>query len=166
MAPIGTGMLYVKKDRIPEIWPLYAESSPEQHKDIRKFEEIGTHPAANHNAIGEAITFHEMIRVDRKADRLRYLRHRWTDKLQEHKNVIFHTNLKPEHSCAITTVEIEGIEPGKLASWLYTNYQVFVTTIGHPDFKGIRVSPNVYSTVDEVDRFADAMLIAATKGIG
>lgn len=165
MAPIGTGMLYVKKERIPQIWSMMA-SSAEQEKDIRKFEEIGTHPAANHNAIGEAITFHEMIRADRKADRLRYLRHRWTDKIIDDKRVKFHTNLSPEHSCAITNVEIDGIDPGKLAGWLFDKHQVFVTTIAHPNFKGIRVSPNVYTTVDEVDRFADAMMLALKSGIG
>lgn len=164
MAPIGTGFLYVRKDRIEGLWPLMAPNA-EQTKDIRKFEEIGTHPAANHNAIGEALTFHEMIGVERKAARLRKLRARWTDRLRELKNVRFHTNLAPEHSCGLTTVEIEGIEPGKLAEWLLNRHGIFVTGIGHEDFKGIRVTPNVYSTFDEIDRFAAAMLVAAREGL-
>lgn len=164
MAPIGTGILYVRKERIKSLWPLMA-ATIEQDDNIRKFEEIGTHPAANHNAIGEAINFHEMIGAERKADRLRYLRHRWADKLQNEPKVSFHTNLDPKMSCALTTVEIKGIEPGKLADWLLTNYNIFVTGIGHPDFQGIRVSPNVYTTTKEVDLLGEALLKAAREGI-
>lgn len=164
MAPIGTGFLSVRKEKIEGLWPLMA-ANPEQSKDIRKFEEIGTHPAANHNAIGEAITFHEMIGGERKAARLRYLRSRWVDHIRDEPKVRFHTNLAPAHSCGLTTVEIEGIEPDKLATWLFDKHGIFVTTIGHEAFKGIRVSPNVYSTLSEVDRFGEAMRRAARDGI-
>lgn len=164
MAPIGTGLLYVKKARIPEFWSLMA-SRPEQAKDIRKFEEIGTHPAANHNAIGEALTFHEMLGMKRKEARLRYLRARWTDRLQDLPKVKFATNLDPRHSCALTTVGIEGIPLGDLAAWLLAKHAIFVTTIATDAVNGIRVSPNVYSTVDEIDRFAAAMVTATTNGI-
>ncbi len=164
MAPIGTGALYVRKDRIPTIWPLMA-ADPSKDKDIRKFEEIGTHPAANHNAIGEAITFYEMIGGARKEARLRYLRHRWTDRLVDHPKVQFQTNLDPKHSCALTTVGIRGIAPGDLAAWLLAKHGIFVTSIAHPAVNGIRITPNVYSTIQEVDRLAEAVLTAATKGI-
>lgn len=164
MAPMGTGFLSVRREKIEGLWPLMAADIA-QTKDIRKFEEIGTHPAANHNAIGEAITFHEMLGGERKADRFRYLRSRWTDKLSNEKNVIFHTNLDMAHSCAITTVEIKGIKTGDLQSWLLTKHGIYVTGIAHPDFQGIRVTPNVYTIVSEVDRFADAMLIAAKNGL-
>ena len=164
MAPVGTGMLYVKKDRIKDVWSLMA-SGAAQSADIRKFEEIGTHPAANHNAIGEAITFHEMIGMKRKEARFRYLRKRWTDRLQDLKNVRFYTNLDPRFSCAITTVGIQGIKSPELAAWLQAKHAVFVTTIGNDFIDGIRVTPNVYSTIEEIDRFANAMVIAATKGI-
>jgi selenocysteine lyase/cysteine desulfurase len=164
MAPIGTGFLYVKKNRISDVWPLMAADKTKD-SDIRKFEEIGTHPAANHNAIGEALTFHEMIGMKRKEARLRYLRHRWTDRLQDFKNVRFYTNLDPKHSCALTTVGIEGIKSADLAGWLLAKHSIFVTAIVNDFIDGIRVSPNVYSTVAEVDRLGDAMLIAAKHGI-
>ena len=165
LAPVGTGFLFVKKERISRLWSLMA-SSAEQADNIRKFEEIGTHPAANHNAIGEALTFHELIGADRKADRLRYLRKRWTDRIINEPKVRFHTNLQPAFSCAITTVEIKGIEPGKLAEWLLAKHGIFVTPIGHPEFQGIRVTPNIYSTPQEIDRFAEAMVTACREGIG
>lgn len=165
MAPVGTGFLSVRKLKIESLWPLMA-ANVEQSKDIRKFEEIGTHPAANHNAIGEALTFHELIGAERKAARLRYLRSRWTDKLREEKNVRFHTNLSPEHSCGLTTVQIVGVDHVKLGEWLLEKHGIFVTPITHEDFKGLRVTPNVYSTVEEVDRFASAMITASRSGIG
>ena len=164
LAPIGTGFLYVKKDKIPGLWPLMAAGET-QTADIRKFEEIGTHPAANHNAIGEAITFHEMMGSERMAARLRYLRKRWTSRIQEYRNVHFFTNLDPVHSCGLTTVGIDGMKPGDLGSWLMTKHNIYVTTIVNDQFAGIRVTPNVYTTTSEIDRFADAMILAATKGI-
>lgn len=165
LAPVGTGFLYVRKEKIENLWPLMAATA-EQKKDIRKFEEIGTHPAANHNAIAEALTFHEVIGIERKYARLRYLQGRWTRKLREEKNIRFHTNLGRKDSCGLITVEIEGIEPEKLANWLWDKKRIFVTTITSDDYQGIRVSPNVYTTVSEIDFFAEAMIEAARKGIG
>jgi selenocysteine lyase/cysteine desulfurase len=136
-----------------------------QDKDIRKFEEIGTHQAAVHNAIGEALAFHEMLGFERKSARLRFLKSRWTDRLRDHKNVRFHTNLHTDHSCAFCTVEINGISPGDLAAWMEAKHKIVVTPIEHPQFHGVRVSPQVYTLLSEVDRFAEAMLTAATKGI-
>lgn len=164
MAPIGTGFLHVAKPLIPKVWPLMAAAAS-QAADIRKFEEIGTHPAANHNAIGEALTFHEMIGMERKEARFRYLRRRWTDKLQGVRGIRWATNLDDRNSCALTTVGIEGIAPPDLASWLLSKHAIFVTTIGTETVQGIRVTPNVYSTTNEVDRFAEAMLVAAKHGI-
>lgn len=165
MSPIGTGFLYVRKSKIASLWPLMA-ASEEQDKDIRKFEEIGTHPAANHNAIAEALTFHEMIGEERKAARLRYLRSRWVDKLVGEKNVGFNTNLSPVHSCGIANVYIKGIEPGALHTWLLDKYGIWTTPIGHAQYQGLRITPNVYTTLTEIDLFAEAMLKAAKEGIG
>ena len=164
MAPMGTGFLSVRKAKIEKLWGMYA-CEESQAKDIRKFEEIGTHPAAIHNGIGEALTFHEMLGAERKAARFRYLRTRWTSKLAAEKNVVFSTNLQSEHSCAITTVAIAGIKPAALQAWLLAKHGIYTTAISHPRFEGIRVTPNVYTTLADVDRFAEAMLTAARGGI-
>lgn len=164
MSPIGTGFLYVKKDKIANLWPLMAANDT-QDKDIRKFEEIGTHPAANHNAIAEALTFHEMIGPERKAARLRYLRSRWIDKLVGEKNIGFNTNLNPVHSCGIANVFIKGIEPGALQTWLLDKYGIWTTPIVHAQYQGLRITPNVYSTLSEIDLFTEAMLKASKEGI-
>jgi selenocysteine lyase/cysteine desulfurase len=164
LAPVGTGFLYVKRDKIPGLWSLMA-STKEQEKDIRKYEEIGTHPAANHNAIAEALTFHEMIGGERKAERLLFLRRRWAERVIDEPGVRFHTNLERQHSCALSTVEIMGIAPEKLAEWFWDKHRIFVTPINHEDFRGIRVTPNVYTTLQEIDRFAEAFLQACRHGI-
>src|ERR1700682_603239 len=84
LAPHGTGFLYVRKSKIGKLWPLMA-AEKKQDEDIRKFEEIGTHPAANHNAISEALTFHEGIGSERKAARLRYLKDTRARRLEPRK---------------------------------------------------------------------------------
>lgn len=164
MAPVGTGMLYVKKNRIKGLWPLMC-ANPEQDENIRKYEEIGTHPASIHNAIGEAITFHEMIGSKRKEERFRYLRSRWTSKIIDHPKVRWFTSLERSQSCALSTVGIQGIKTADLHAWMFNKRGIYTTTIVNDMIDGLRVTPSVYSTVDEVDRFGEAMLEACTKGI-
>lgn len=164
LAPHGTGFLYVKRDKIEKLWPLMA--APESmNANIRKFEEIGTHPAANHNAIGEALTFHNGIGAERKAARLRYLRDRWMRRLEGQPGVVLHTSFDPEMSCGLANVGITGINPGDLSAHLWNTQKIIVTPIGHEACPGIRVTPNVYTTLDEIDRFAEAMEDVIQHGI-
>ncbi|HWP82113.1 MAG TPA: aminotransferase class V-fold PLP-dependent enzyme [Bacteroidota bacterium] len=163
-APKGTGLLYVKRDRIEKIWPLMA-AEKKQASDIRKFEEIGTHSAAPHLAIGEAILFHQGIGPKRKEARLRYLSRYWMNKLKDLSNIRFHTSFDPNQSCAIATVEIRDIDPPKLASYLMDKHKIFTTPVVHDEFKGIRITPNVYTTLPELDRFCEVMRTVATKGL-
>ena len=163
-APHGTGLLYVRKEHIPDIWPLMA--APEgMDADIRKFEEIGTHPAAPYLAIAEALTFHQAIGGKRKEARLVHLRDSWARPLLEHDRVRLHTSLEPGMACGIACVEIEGIEPGDLTSWLFREHRIIVTPIVHDEFRGIRVSPSVYTTPDEIDRFVAAMENVVVNGL-
>lgn len=163
-APIGTGMLYVRREKIPEVWSLMAPP-PDKYDNIRKFEEIGTHPEANFLAVGEALTFHQKIGGKRKEQRLVYLRDYWAEPLREHERVRLHTSLKPGYACGIATVDIEGIDPGDLFGWLWNEHQIRTTPIVHEEFQGIRVSPSVYTTLEELDRFVDAMRHAADHGL-
>ncbi|MDO8501432.1 MAG: aminotransferase class V-fold PLP-dependent enzyme [Gemmatimonadaceae bacterium] len=165
LAPIGTGFLYVRKEKQRKVWPLMAAASS-QDNDIRKYEEIGTHPAANHNAISAALAFHRGIGSDRKIARLRYLRDRWAKRLiAESPRVKVLTPLDSAYSGAIALVSVEGLEFGKLGSWLMSNHRIVNTPILHPEFNGLRITPNVYTTVDEIDTFADKMTDAIRKGI-
>ncbi len=163
-APHGTGLLYVRKDRIAGLWPLMA--AEEKHDDnIRKFEEIGTHPAANALAIAEALTFHQGIGGKRKFERLVHLRDAWAKRLAARERVRFHTSLEPGFAGAIATVEIEGVDPGKLAEWLWKAHRIFVVAINHDEVKGIRVSPSVYTTHEELERFCEAMETVIANGL-
>ncbi|MDZ7808572.1 MAG: aminotransferase class V-fold PLP-dependent enzyme [Gracilimonas sp.] len=155
-APHGTGLLYVRKNKIKDLWPLMA-ASESQDEDIRKFEEIGTHPAANYLAIGEALTFHEGIGSKRKEARLKYLNDLWIDEIVDGKKVVLHTSRNPKYACGIATVQIKGLEPGELNSALWNEHRIITTPIVHDQFKGIRVTPSVYTTHEEIARFTSAM---------
>ena len=154
-APHGTGLLYVRKDKIKDLWPLMA-AAEKQDDDIRKFEEIGTHPAANYLAIAEALSFHQGIGAKRKEARLRYLRDYWARRLLEHPRVRLHTSLKPGFSCGIATVQVDGIDTAELNQWLWREHRILLSPIKHDEFQGLRVSPSVYTTLEELDRFVAA----------
>ncbi len=156
LAPIGTGFLYVRRENIDGLWGL-TPTAASRAKDIRKFEEIGTHPAANHNAIAEALTFHDGIGSERKAARLRYLRDRWATRLTATGKFKLHTSLDPAQSCAIGTVQVLGVETNKVVEQLWAKWRIIATPINHAEYSGIRVTPNVYTTLEEVDTFAEAM---------
>ncbi len=163
-APHGTGMLYVRKNKIADLWPMMA--APETMAgDIRKFEEIGTHPAANYLAIAEALTFSQGIGAKRKEARLIFLRDRWAKTLLANDRVKLHTSLKPGFACGLATVQIEGIDPVELTTHLWRKNRIIVTPIKHDEFTGIRVTPNVYTTLEETDRFTDAMENVLKKGL-
>ena len=163
-APHGTGFLYVRRSKIGKVWPLMA-ADKKQDEDIRKFEEIGTHPAANHNAIAEALVFHRGIGVERKAARLRYLRDRWMRRLAAQPRVRIHTSFDPAMSCAIGNVQIEGVDTQKLGKHLFDTRHIIVVPIKHEEFEGLRVTPCVYTTTDEVDLFAEAMEQVIARGL-
>jgi selenocysteine lyase/cysteine desulfurase len=164
LAPHGTGFLYVRKSKIGKLWPLMA-ADIKQDNDIRKFEEIGTHPAANHNAISEALTFHEGIGSERKAARLRYLKDRWARRLEGIKGVRILTPYDPQQSCGLANFSVEGIDHGKLGGLLWEKYRIICTPIGHEEFKGIRVTPNVYTTLSDIDTFCDAVEKTLRSGL-
>jgi selenocysteine lyase/cysteine desulfurase len=155
-APIGTGFLYVRKSRIKETWALMA-SSERQDGDIRKFEEVGTHPAANLNAICEAITFNQNIGIERKAARLRYLKDRWSNRLAQNPKVKILHNPSPEMSCGIGMFGVTGADPRKLTEALESKHSIYTALMAHEEYVGIRVTPGVYTTLAEVDYFARAV---------
>jgi len=166
LAPIGTGFLHVRREKQKKIWPLMA-ASKEMETNIRKYEEIGTHPAANHNAIAVALAFHRAIGAERKVARLRFLRDRWAKRLitEGMGRVKILTPLDSPLGAGIGFITVDGMDPNKLGGWLMSQHRVVQTPIVHPEFSGIRVTPNVYTSLDEVDRFSDLVLLAIRKGI-
>ena len=155
-APIGTGFLYVRKSRIASTWPLMA-CDQSQTNDIRKFEEIGTHPAANHDAISEALVFNENIGIDRKAARLRYLRDRWANRLaQNPKCRILHSQ-DPQQSCGIGFLSFNGADALKVHDALWSKYNILTAYMPHAEYTGLRITPHIYSTPRDIDFFSEAV---------
>ena len=164
-APIGTGFLYVRRNKIPHIWGMYSDNTDED-ANIRKYEEIGTHPAAPHNAISVALAFHRSIGAQRKYERFLYLRNRWAKRLMaESDRVHMFTPMEPGRGGAIGVVGIDGMDMGKLGGWLHDHHHIVSTPMVSPEFAGLRVTPNVYTSLDEIDYFTDRMLDAIKNGI-
>ncbi|HEX8398134.1 MAG TPA: aminotransferase class V-fold PLP-dependent enzyme [Pyrinomonadaceae bacterium] len=163
-APKGSGMLYVRKEKIPKVWALMAAEN-KNAADIRKFEEIGTHSAAPRLAIGEAILFHNAIGGKRKEARLRFLSRYWMNRLRSVPGVRFNTSFDDKQSCAIANFQIGNLDPGAIGGYLMANHKIFTTPIVHEEFKGIRITPNVYTTLWELDRFTEVVEQIARKGL-
>jgi isopenicillin-N epimerase len=156
-APMGSGFLYVRKSKIKDTWAMMA-STPKQDDDIRKFEEVGTHPAANFLGICEALRFNENIGIERKAARLRYLRDRWADQIAKSPKVKILHNPAPDMSCGIGMFGTVNGDTSKLVSALQSKYGIFTAYVPHEEYIGIRVTASVYTTPKEIDYFAKAVL--------
>ncbi len=164
MGPPGTGMLFVRKNHIESIWPLMPANAKLQH-DIRKFEDIGTHPLSSLLAVSEALTFHETIGPERKEARLRYLRNYWAKELTAYDRVKCLTSNDPNFAAGLATIDIAGIPSKDLRDYLWNYHRIIVRPIDHPEVHGIRVSPGLHTTTHELDRFIDVMCKVIKYGI-
>jgi selenocysteine lyase/cysteine desulfurase len=158
--PLGAGMLYVKKGKAANVWPLFAEMGREPD-DLRRLNHTGTHPVYTDLAIGNAIDYHLQLGPDRKEARLRYLQQYWTGKARELPNVIVNTPAEDERACGIANVGIKNMDPKELADRLMKEYRIWTVAINRPGVLGCRISPNVYTTTKELD-----VLVRALKEIG
>lgn len=149
-APIGSGMLWVRKEKIGGIFPMFGAEKP-QDNDIRKFEHLGTRPFFIEEAIGKAIEFNDMIGIERKQKRLQYLKNYWMEKVKDIPKVKLSTSLNPKYACAIGMVSVEGKKPAELDAYLYNNHKIHTTTITWENISGVRVTPNVYTTTKQLD---------------
>jgi selenocysteine lyase/cysteine desulfurase len=161
-APIGSGMMWIRKDHIGKTWPLTCADKP-QSPDIRKFEQLGTRSFAIEQAIGEAVNFHNGIGPKRKEDRIRYLKNYWAEKAKAIPKVKIHTSLKDQYSCAICGVSVDGMTPGELDGALWNNYKIHVVGIVWQNLSCVRVTPHVYTTTADLDKFVRALTEIAGK---
>ncbi|MBS1662994.1 MAG: aminotransferase class V-fold PLP-dependent enzyme [Bacteroidetes bacterium] len=155
-ACIGTGMLYVKKEKIAGLYPLFAAPEPKSD-NIRKFENLGTRPFFIEQAIGKAIGFYDMIGATRKEQRLFYLKNYWMNAVKDIPKVKLYTSMKQGFGCAIGVVGIEGKKPGELEAKLLGDYKIHTTPIDWEKISGVRVTPNVYTTTKDLDRLIVAI---------
>ena len=155
-ASIGTGFLYVRQNKIANLYPLFAAPDAKSN-DIRKFENLGTRPFYIEQAIGKAIEFHEMIGAKRKEERLFYLKNYWMEKVKGLKGIQLGTSMKQGFGCAIGIVAFEGKKPADLENFLLNQYKIHVTTIEWEGIKGCRITPNVYTTTKNLNTLVEAL---------
>lgn len=161
-APIGSGMLWIKKEKISKIWPLVCNDKP-RSEDIRKFETLGTRSFPIEQGIGEAVNFQNGIGSKRKEERVRYLKNYWALKAKEIPKVKIHTSFKPEYSCAICGVSIDGMTPGELDSALFNNYKIHTVGIVWENISCVRITPHVYTRLQDLDKLVLALEEIASK---
>ena len=164
-ACIGSGMLYIKKDKIKNVYPLFAAGDPKS-EDIRKFENLGTRPFFIEQAIGKAIEFHEMIGSKRKEERLLYLKNYWITKVKDNPKIKINTSLKQGYSCAIGNILIDGKKPSELSIFLMDKYKIHCVAIESDDksIRGVRITPNVYTTTKNLDLLVEGITTFSKSG--
>jgi len=161
-APIGSGMLWIKQDKIEKVWPLTCNGEP-RSGNIRKFETLGTRSFPIEQGIGEAINFHEGIGSRRKQDRIHYLKYYWASRVRDTPRVKLHTSLNPSYSCAICGVSIDGMTPGQLDAALFDQYKIHTVGIVWENISCVRITPHVYTTLPDLDKLVGAIQTLATK---
>ncbi|MFZ1704978.1 MAG: aminotransferase class V-fold PLP-dependent enzyme [Saprospiraceae bacterium] len=155
-APIGSGLLYIKKSNIHSIWPLVCNDNP-RGEDIRKFESLGTRSFPIEQGIGEAIHFHNGIGSKRKEERIRYLKNYWANAVKDVKGVKLHTSLKDNYSCAICGISVEGKTPAELDQFLFEKYKIHTVSIVWENISCVRITPHVYTKIADLDKLVDAI---------
>lgn len=154
-APVGAGLLHIRKERIGSVWPLLGDTTFEKD-DIRKLDRRGTRPMWNVLAISDAIRFHRMIGAARKEARLRWLQQYWTSRVRDIRTVTVNT-AGGARACAIAHMSVQGLTPQELSARLWDDHRVYVQTVNHVSARGIRVTPHLYTTPAELDRFVAAI---------
>ncbi len=162
-APIGSGMLWIKKEKIEKIWPLVCNDKP-NGTDIRKFETLGTRSFPIEQGIGEAVNFQNGIGSKRKEERIRYLKNYWASRVQTIPKVKIHTSFKDQYACAICGVTVDGMTPGELDSALFGNYKIHTVGIVWENISCVRITPHVYTRIQDLDKLVMAIDTIAKKG--
>ncbi len=155
-APFGTGFIFVKKEKISNLWTLFSNDDPNS-SDIRKFEVLGTRSFPTEQGIGNAIEFHKMIGIERKQERLNYLKNYWMQQIKDLPNVTLHTSFLPAYSCALATFGIKGKDPLDITTELFNKYKIHTTNIDREGVQGVRVTPHVYTTLNDLDKLVKAI---------
>ena len=154
--PLGAGLLYVNKNKTHRIWPLLANGNTDK-TDIKRLNHIGTHPVHTDLAISNSIDYLKWIGMERKEKRMRFLQRYWSDKLRNVKNVIVNTPQDIDRSCGIGNVGLTNMSPSKMEDLLFEKYNIFTVAIDYANVKGCRISPNIFTTTEELDSFVKAV---------
>ena len=154
--PLGAGLLYVNRNKTHRIWPLLANGNTDK-SDIKRLNHIGTHPVHTDLAISNSIDYIKWIGIEKKEKRMRFLQRYWSDQLRSFKNVIVNTPEDVKRSCGIGNIGVTNMSPSKMADVLFEKYNIFTVAIDYANVKGCRISPNIFTTTEELDRFIFAV---------
>ena len=154
--PLGAGLLYVNKNKTHRIWPLLANGNTNK-SDIKRLNHIGTHPVHTDLAISNSIDYIKWIGMERKENRMRFLQRYWSDQLRNIKNVVVNTPIDMQRSCGIGNVGLTNMSPSKMEKLLFDKYNIFTVAIDYANVKGCRISPNIFTTTEELDTFVEAV---------
>lgn len=155
-APFGSGMLWIKKDKIANVWPLLSNDKP-QGDNIRKFESLGTRSFPIEMAIGYSLDLHNYIGTKRKQERLTYLKNYWMEKVADLPGIHFYTSMNPAFGCAIGTFGFTDVKTIDIANFLFREYKIHAVSIEWEQVKGVRVTPNVYTSLQDLDKLVNAI---------
>ena len=161
-APLGTGLLFVKKEKISKIEPILA-GHVHQRDNIMRLNHIGTHPVHSDLAINDAIDYLESIGIERKQNRLRYIQRYWSDKLRFKNNIIINTPIEIQRSCGIANIGVKNKTPDELSKILFNEYSIFTVAIDYANVKGCRITPNIYTNEEELDYFVESIIKIASN---
>ncbi len=161
-APLGTGLLFVKKEKISKIEPILA-GHVHQRDNIMRLNHIGTHPVHSDLAINDAIDYLESIGIERKQNRLRYIQRYWSDKLRFKNNIIINTPTEIQRSCGIANIGVKNKTPDELSKILFNEYGIFTVAIDYANVKGCRITPNIYTNEEELDYFVESIIKIASN---
>ena len=160
--PLGAGILYARRDRMGDIWPLIAEG-PRKKDDISRLNHTGTHPVATDLTIADALAYYQTLGPDRKEARLRYLQQYWTSRVRHLPGIVLNTPEDPARACGIANVGIRHMTPAALAETLMKQYRIFTVAIDYAGVHGCRITPNVYTSTAELDVFVKALQELASR---
>lgn len=155
-APFGSGLLYIRKEKVKDVWALLSNNEPDG-PDIRKFESLGTRSFASEMAIGAAVDFHDVIGAGRKEARLRFLKDYWVNQVKDMPRVRFLQSATPHQSCAIANISVEGMKPEEVSAELFNRHRIHTVAINWENIHGVRVTPNVYTSTKDLDRLVAAI---------
>ena len=155
-APLGAGLLYVRKEKIKDLWPLFAEREMPRD-DIERLNHMGTVPVHVELCIPQAIAYHEAIGSERKLQRLRYLKQYWTSRVKDYPKIVLNTPFEQERSCAIANVGIKGMDSKEMADQLFETHKIWTVAINRPNVHGCRITPNVFTSTGELDVLIQAL---------
>jgi len=159
--PLGAGFLHVKKENIPTVWPLIGDGNTDL-TNILRLNHTGTHPPATDLAIEDAIDFYNTMGAEKKEARMRYLQQYWTRRVKDLPNIVVNTPTENNRSCGIANVGIKGITPSALEKRLLKEYKIYTVAIDYANVQGCRITPNVFTSLNDLDVFVSALKKMAT----